>query len=115
MLYAVDDGRREPILGAVGELQFEVVVSRLAAEYNVETTIERMAYSDARWVIGADEADISTMYLSFQSLRTRDQDQRTVILFGSAWDMKYCIERNPQLKFCTISEASGVSWHNGSA
>lgn len=108
VLYAVDAGRREPILGAVGDLQFEVVVARLAAEYNVETAIERTTYTDARWVIG-EEADIRTMYLPFQSLRTRDQDQRTVILFASAWDMKYCIEKNPQLKFYTISEAIGAS------
>ncbi len=111
VLYAVDAGRREPILGAVGELQFEVVVARLAAEYNVETMIERLPYNDVRWVIG-HEADIQTMYLPFQSLRTRDQDQRTVILLASAWDVKHCIERNSRLQFCTISEASGVSWHN---
>lgn len=108
VLYAVEAGRREPILGAVGDLQFEVVVARLAAEYNVETAIERMAYSDARWVIG-EEADLGSMYLSFQSLRTRDQDQRTVILFASAWDMKYCIEKNPQLRFYTITEAVGLT------
>lgn len=108
VLYAVDAGRREPILGAVGELQFEVVMARLAAEYNVETAIERMTYTDARWVIG-EESELRSMYLPFQSLRTRDQDDRTVILFASAWNLKYCIEKNPQLKFCTISEAVGAS------
>lgn len=107
VLYAVDAGRREPILGAVGDLQFEVVVARLAAEYNVETMIERMSYSDARWVIG-EEADIRSMYLPFQSLRTRDQDDRTVILLASAWDMKHCIERNSKLKFYTVTEAAGI-------
>ncbi len=111
VLYSADGARREPYLGAVGDLQFEVVVARLAAEYNVEATIERLPYSDARWVLG-DEADISTMYLPFQSLRTRDQDQRTVILFLSAWDMKYCIEKNSKLQFCTISEAAGTSWES---
>lgn len=108
VLYATDAGRREPILGAVGNLQFEVVVSRLAAEYNVEAVVEPVPYSEARWVIG-DEADISTMYLSSQSLRTRDQDQRTVILFASAWDLKYCIEKNPQLKFFTVSETANLA------
>jgi peptide chain release factor 3 len=108
VLYAVDAGRREPILGAVGDLQFEVVVARLAAEYNVETAVERMTYTDVRWVIG-EESDLRSMYLPFQSLRTRDQDQQTVILFASLWDMKYCIEKNPQLKFYTISETIGAS------
>jgi peptide chain release factor 3 len=108
VLYAVDAGRRDPVLGAVGDLQFEVVVSRLASEYNVETTLERMPHSDARRVIGA-EADICTMYLPSQSLRTRDPDQHTVILFASARDMQYCRERNSKLQLCTITEVSEVS------
>lgn len=107
VLYAVDSGRREPILGAVGELQFEVVVARLAAEYSVETTIERMTYSEARWVFG-EEDDLASIYLPFQILRARDQDQRTVVLFTSAWDLTYCIEKNPRLRFYTISEAAAL-------
>ncbi len=102
------NGQREPILGAVGDLQFEVVVSRLKAEYNVETSIEHSNYTEARWVSGS-EADINNMYISFQSLRTHDQYQRTVILFLTSWDMKYCIEKNPKLKFSTISEAGVAS------
>ncbi|MBA3871150.1 MAG: peptide chain release factor 3 [Anaerolineae bacterium] len=102
------NGQREPILGAVGDLQFEVVVSRLAAEYNVETTIERSNYTEARWVSGT-EADINNMYISFQSQRTLDQYKRTVILFLTSWDMKYCIEKNPKLKFSTITEAGIAS------
>ena len=107
VLYAIDSGRREPILGAVGELQFEVVVARLAAEYSVETVIERLPYEEARWVVG-DEAQISTMYLPFQSLRARDHDQNVVILFASAWDMKYCVEKNAQLTFYTLSEVASI-------
>ena len=102
------NGQREPILGAVGDLQFEVVVSRLGAEYNVETTIDRSSYTEARWVSGV-EADINNMIVPFQSLRTHDQYQRTVILFTSTWDMKYCIEKNPKLKFATITEAGIAS------
>lgn len=104
VLYAVDQARREPILGAVGDLQFEVVVSRLAAEYNVEAVVERVPYSEARWVTG-EEADIRTMILPSQSLRTRDPHQHTVTLFASAWDVKYAVEKNPRLKFHTTGEA----------
>src|SRR4029079_15982397 len=43
-------GRREPILGVVGALQFDVVAARLKGEYGVEADIERMKYSLARWV-----------------------------------------------------------------
>ena len=42
--------RREPILGVVGELQFDVVLSRLHDEYGVDARIERAPYECARWV-----------------------------------------------------------------
>lgn len=90
VFYALD-GRREPIPRRVGDLQFEVVVSRLAAEYNVETMIDRVTYANSRWVSEAD-ADIQNMYFALQSIRTLDQYKRTVILFGTNWDMKYCIK-----------------------
>jgi len=43
-------GRREPILGVVGALQFDVVAARLKSEYGVECDIDRLKYSIARWV-----------------------------------------------------------------
>lgn len=103
VLHAADQSRREPILAGVGELQFDVVVARMAAEYNVEVAIERLPYTDARWVTG-DEDALARMYMPFQSLRARDQHDRTVALFASPWDLKYCIEKNTQLQFYTLSE-----------
>ena len=38
------------IVGAVGVLQFEVVVARLKSEYNVEAIYEAINVSTARWV-----------------------------------------------------------------
>jgi peptide chain release factor 3 len=46
-LHAADQARREPILAAVGELQFDVIAARLRSEYGVETTIERLPYTCA--------------------------------------------------------------------
>ena len=42
------------ILGAVGVLQFDVVVSRLKSEYNVEAIYEAVNVATARWVEGTD-------------------------------------------------------------
>ncbi|HRF49181.1 MAG TPA: peptide chain release factor 3 [Anaerolineales bacterium] len=103
VLFAVDQARREPILAAVGDLQFEVVTSRLETEYGVETLLERLPHTEARWLIGEAE-DIREMYLPMQSLRVRDQDQRDAVLFSTAWDLRYGLEKNPNLKFLTLSE-----------
>src|SRR5438045_5676937 len=42
--------KSEPILAVVGELQFDVLRSRLETEYNVETTISNRSFTLARWV-----------------------------------------------------------------
>jgi peptide chain release factor 3 len=103
----VDYGRRELILAAVGELQFDVVTTRLAAEYHVEAAIERLDHTSARWLVG-DEADINALYRTSRSIRAHDQQQRPVMLFATEWDVTYCIEHNPLVKFYTISELAGL-------
>ncbi len=107
VLYDQDTLRREPILAAVGDLQFDVVVARMLAEYNVDSAIERMSFSSARWLVAA-EAAVNAMVVPMRSLRAQDQHQRPVMLFGSEWDMRYCIEKNPQIRFCTVSEAEAI-------
>src|SRR5437660_1591033 len=50
-LLAPHDGlKSEPILAVVGELQFDVLQSRLESEYNVEPTIQTLPFHMARWV-----------------------------------------------------------------
>ena len=55
VLYRTDSYRREPILAVVGQLQLDVVQSRLDNEYNVETIIEPLPFSLARWVTGPED------------------------------------------------------------
>ncbi|MEO8286169.1 MAG: peptide chain release factor 3 [Chloroflexota bacterium] len=99
--------RREPILAAVGELQFDVVIARLAAEYNVDAAIDHLSYDCARWLVG-DPAAIKNVTTSSRSLRVLDRYDHDVMLFSSEWDMKYCTDRNPDVRFCTISEAESI-------
>ena len=49
-VFYVAAGRREPIVGVVGALQFDVIASRLRSEYGVEAEIEPAGYSVARWL-----------------------------------------------------------------
>ena len=49
-VFYVTSGRREPIVGVVGALQFDVIASRLRSEYNVEVQIEPASYTAARWL-----------------------------------------------------------------
>src|SRR6185295_15419144 len=52
-LFRPPEGREgESIVGAVGELQFDVVKHRLIAEYSVDIRLERLSFTMARWVQG---------------------------------------------------------------
>ena len=50
------EGRRAPILGVVGALQFEIVVARMAGEYGVKCRVDPLRYSSARRVVAVDSA-----------------------------------------------------------
>jgi peptide chain release factor 3 len=104
VFYDPDGLRREPILAAVGVLQFDVVVSRLAAEYNVETMVQPVEYTSARWILGDEDAIESVTWPS-QSLRLRDQHGQRVVLFASEWQMNQCISRHPRVEFHKIGDA----------
>ncbi len=104
VFHSLDQLRREPILAAVGDLQFDVVAARLAAEYGVQTVLERIPYTTARWVVGDDQA-VDALSLTSQSLRARDHAGRIVALFPTEWEMRYCIEKNPRVQFVLINEA----------
>ena len=103
VLHAEDTIRREPIVAAMGQLQFDVVIARLKEEYGVEAQLERLSFTAARWVEG-DEATMPPLVLTSRgALRCRDGRGRLVILFASQWDMDYCVEKNPKVVFKEVA------------
>ncbi len=85
---------REPIVGVVGALQYDVVVSRLRAEYGVEADIEPAGYEAARWLGTLTEA---TPTPGLQGVVAADRQGRTVLLFGSQWALEYFERQNPDV------------------
>ncbi len=88
---------REPILGAVGVLQFDVTQYRLKAEYGASVTFERLPYQHARWIEG--DADLARFHRSGISTCLQDIEGRPLVLFVSEWALRSAEERNPGLKF----------------
>jgi peptide chain release factor 3 len=101
LFYPVASGRREPILAAVGALQFDVVRFRLESEYTVETVLEPLSFSAVRWVKG-DTQEIAAVANSRGRLRAEDRDDNPVILFSTAWDLRYAEENSPSLQFSPV-------------
>ena len=107
VFYSPDHVRREPVLAAVGELQFDVVASRLDSEYGVKTTVERMPFTLARWVTGSADA-IARIYWPQDTRRLVDKDGRMVMLFGSERLLAYCMKEYASLKFQLREEIEKV-------
>lgn len=82
-----DDGGGPLMLAAVGQLQFEVVQARLENEYGVESILEPLGYSLARWADGGwdavDKADADGKL--FGIMVVQDRWGRPVLLFRNDW------------------------------
>jgi peptide chain release factor 3 len=91
------------IVGVVGQLQLDVLISRLEAEYKVEAVLEPSPFDTARWLIG-DEAKVKAFTDINSALLAKDRDGAPVFLAKSAWDVGYQQERHPELKFSATKE-----------
>jgi len=68
------------IVGTLGELQFQVIESRLKEEYRVEASFEQIARDMCRWVICEDQAVIRRLIQSYESDLFYDGNGRLCIL-----------------------------------
>jgi peptide chain release factor 3 len=84
------------IVGAVGQLQFEVMADRLANEYQLEVVFEPAPFAEARWVHG-DKADVEDFASKHRSAMAEDIDGAPVFLAKSAWEIGYVTERFPKV------------------
>jgi peptide chain release factor 3 len=109
IMYSADDFKRDPILAAVGQLQFEVVQFRLLNEYGVETRLEPLPYNVARWVAGGWEA-LNKVGRIFNAIAVKDNWGRPVLLFKNEWNLQQVNEDHPDLKLDSIAPVgSGIS------
>jgi peptide chain release factor 3 len=107
IMYSVDESKRDPILAAVGQLQFEVVQFRLQNEYGVETQLEMLPYSVTRWVTGGWEA-LEKVGRLFNTVTVKDNLGRPVLLFRNEWNCQQVQQDHPELKLSAIAPvASG--------
>ena len=102
IMYSTDEAKREPILAAVGQLQFEVVQFRLENEYGVETILDLLPYSVARWVDGGWEA-LKRVGRLFNTTTVKDSMGRPVLLFRNDWNCQQLEGDHPELKLSAIA------------
>jgi peptide chain release factor 3 len=98
-------GRREPIVGVVGALQLDVIVSRLKTEYGVDALVEPASYTAARWIQDAGPIAALLPSMGGQITLASDRRERHVLLFGSEWELQYFQRKYPEVALLAESPA----------
>jgi peptide chain release factor 3 len=98
-VFVPQSGLRHPIVGVVGPLQFDVVEARLASEYGIKVSVDLLPHVAARWPV-PKSPDARPLALTVSgALTAKDRRDRDVILFESAWELRYVMENNPDVVF----------------
>ena len=87
------------ILGAVGQLQFDVVAFRLADEYGVQCQFEPVAVATARWVSTRDPKVLEQFRGKAYENLAVDHAGQLVYLAPSRVNLELAIERSPDVRF----------------
>ena len=109
IMYSADQAKGDPMMAAVGQLQFEVVQFRLQNEYGVETILELLPYSVARWVEGGWLA-LNQVGRIFNTTTVKDNMGRPDLLFRNEWNCQQLQGDHPELKLSALAKpAVGIA------
>ncbi|HUF64964.1 MAG TPA: peptide chain release factor 3 [Gemmatimonadaceae bacterium] len=97
-----DTASPTPIVGAVGQLQFDVMMHRLEHEYGVRARLEKITARYPRWVTGPAEA-IERAGRERGRMLLFDAKGQPLILFDDAWGLRWALERESGLQFHEIA------------
>ncbi len=92
------------IVGVVGQLQLEVLISRLEAEYKVEARLEQSPYDTARWITAPDAKTLDAFASEHRGAMASDRDGAPVFMAKDGWELNYVAERNPSMRFTATKE-----------
>ena len=92
------------IIGVVGQLQLEVLVSRLDAEYKVDAALEPSPWDTARWLSAEKPSDLKAFTDTHKSALASDRDGAPVFMAKDSWDLNYVTGRNPAVRFSATKE-----------
>ncbi len=107
-LFIQDRGRRK-IVGAVGELQFEVIQYRLTNEYGAACRLEPLPYARACWLT-SDDPKVLAEFMRYRDRQVAyDRDRRPVYLAESEWMLRSMIRDNAKVMFHFTSEFKTAS------
>ncbi len=97
------------LLGAIGQLQFEVVQHRLKTEYDCDVRLEGCQYTGARWITADTPAELREFTNAYPQRMARDAAGTLAYLCTSPYDVRLAQERFPKIHFHPLREHAGLS------
>lgn len=97
-LFTMFNRTEDLLLGAVGQLQFEVFAYRMQNEYGASIRLEPLKYQLARWVhnLAPDHMEQLT---SLSSLLVQDRHGQSVVLCENEYNLHWLEGKYPELTF----------------
>lgn len=92
------------ILGAVGVLQFDVIMARLKDEYGVEALYEPAQYNCARFISCEDKRKLGDFERAMHGSLAKDAEDNLAYLAPSQWRLEDTQEKWPDVSFNTTRE-----------
>lgn len=92
------------IVGAVGTLQFDVVVHRLKSEYKVEASYEPISVATARWVEADSPADLEDFKKKAHDNLALDGGDSLTYIAPNMVNLQLAIEKFPKIRFLKTRE-----------
>lgn len=97
------------LLGAVGQLQFEVVQHRLKTEYDADVRLEGCQYTGARWITADTPAELREFVNAYPQRMALDAADTLAYLCTSPYDVRLAQERFPKIHFHPLREHAGLA------
>ena len=95
------------LLGAIGQLQFEVVAHRLQAEYGAQARMMPSRYSMARWITAEDPKELRKFIDANAAHIAYDVVEAPAFLVTSSAQLRVAEERYPAIRFHAMREHGG--------
>src|SRR5690606_38448185 len=95
------------LLGAIGQLQFEVVAHRLKTEYGVDARLMPTRYNMARWITAEDPKELRKFMQANAANIAYDVVDAVAFLAGSPAQLRVAQELYPAIQFHDMREHGG--------
>lgn len=96
-------GVEQIIVGVVGVLQFEVLEFRLKNEYNVEIKMDRLSFTQIRWIENSD-IEVEKLNLTSDTRIVKDFKDRDLLVFQSDWGISWALDHNKGLVLSDVGK-----------